>query len=271
MRSLSCLALRRLSGLIVVLSSSFAVAQVDKGAHADEVGVRIRFGLEDKSPTKWAGSVQVSPGRVTHLSGWRFTAGDVVNGEGASGDGANGDASWTASTHPVAQVGRGNNPKKAAANAAKRDGAQPMNDNGVLVSFADVTGDSRVTVKTAQGDFDFAFSEIPYGHVLEKLDGAVEVERTGTARQLTTGRTDDDYPAAAVAPDGTIYVAYISYMPGRNRDDYNRLEAKGKIGNFVGRNWAKSPRILLFLSNAQAATKCGCAAIATANGASRSA
>jgi len=49
-------------------------------ANADDVGVRLRFGLNDKTPTNWDGSVMVSPGRVTSISGWRFTSADSTDG-----------------------------------------------------------------------------------------------------------------------------------------------------------------------------------------------
>ncbi len=217
---------------------SCAIVLLAAAVQAAEIGVRVRFGLEDKQPTAWDGTVTVSQGRVAHLSGWRFFGGDRVNGtEG-----------WKASTHPVQQMGRGNNPARAAAlAAARRAGQGPVNDNGVLITFTGVSEQSRVTVTTAQGEFDFTLADIPYGKVMEKLGAAVEIERTGTAQQLSTRRTDDDYPAAAVAPDGTVYVAWVSYTPGRNRDDYNPLEARTPAGN-AGRSWVKAPDDFSFLA-----------------------
>jgi hypothetical protein len=41
-------------------------------ANADDVGLRHRLGLNDKTPTDWDGFVTVSPGRVTAISGWHF-------------------------------------------------------------------------------------------------------------------------------------------------------------------------------------------------------
>ncbi len=49
-------------------------------ANADDVGVRLRFGLNDKTPINWDGSVTVSPGRVTAISGWRFASADSTDG-----------------------------------------------------------------------------------------------------------------------------------------------------------------------------------------------
>src|SRR5262249_31036615 len=43
-----------------------------------------------------------------------------------------------------------------------------------------------------------------------------------TATPLVTARTDDDFPAAAYGPDGTLWVAYISYTL---REEQRRLPA----------------------------------------------
>ena len=96
-------------------------------------------------------------------------------------------------------------------------------DNGVLFTLTDVTEDSVVTIKTAQGEFNFKLSDIPYGKYIEKLDGGVEIERTAAARQVSSDRkTDHDYPAAAAAKDGTAYVTYTSFTPGIDRDERAR-------------------------------------------------
>lgn len=207
---------------------------------AADYGLKIRFGLNDNKPTKWDGTVEVASGRVTHIGGWRFAKGDEVDGT----------TGWKASTRPVAaQAGRGNNQKKAAERAAKNnDAAQPINDNGVVISFADVTADSRVTFKTTQGNFDVTFGDIQYGAIVEKLDGAVEVERTAAAAPLTTDRTDDDYPAAAVATDGTTYVAYVSFTHG-DRSAYRPLQEPGATTSFAnsGRGWKTAPENFDFL------------------------
>src|SRR4029077_3729696 len=48
------------------------------------------------------------------------------------------------------------------------------------------------------------------------------VRRITTATALTTiGKTEDDFPAAAYGPDGTLWVAYISYTV---RDEKRRME-----------------------------------------------
>ncbi|HZN37012.1 MAG TPA: hypothetical protein VFB80_24445 [Pirellulaceae bacterium] len=219
----------------------------DRPSVAAEVGVRIRFGLTDKEPQEWDGTVSVKPGQVAAISGWRFELTDR----------ANGTEGWTASTRPAA-VARTNAQKakakakqaankaktpeqkaKAAANQkAKAAAGAALADNGVLLTLANVDETSVVSVKTAQGDFTITLAEIPYGKVVEKLDGAVEVERIAAARQVSTDRkTDDDYPSAAAAPDGTVYVVCASYTPGIDRNER-------------ARTWQTAPDDLQFLADA---------------------
>ncbi|MDQ6630428.1 MAG: hypothetical protein M3Y82_01565, partial [Verrucomicrobiota bacterium] len=172
---------------------------------ASDVGVRIRFGLTDKSPAKWDGTISVSPGKIERLDGWRFENGDEVQGR----------SGWKASTRPLS-VRRGNNPKKTAKG---RGGNSNMADNAVILLLNGVNEDSVVKVKTAQGDFDFKLADIRYGEFVEKLKGAVDIERVAASRPLSSGRADDDYPALSVAPDGTAFAAWITYTSGIDRDE----------------------------------------------------
>src|SRR5207253_4692586 len=76
---------------------------------AAETGVRIRFGLTDKEPENWNGSVSVKPGKVAAISGWRFEQDDH----------ANGTEGWVASTRAVAA--NLNAAQKAKAKAAQQE------------------------------------------------------------------------------------------------------------------------------------------------------
>lgn len=175
---------------------------------AADIGLRIRFGLTDTGNRAWDGSVGVSPGAVERIDGWRFQEGDRVI-----------DAhSWTASTRPLT-VRRSNNPKKKA--KAKMASAT-LADNGIFLVLRDVTESSVVKVATKQGNFDFRLGDVPYGVVLEKLNGAVDIERVAASRQLTTTRDDDDSPSIAVGADGSTHVAWITFTPGIDRDERAR-------------------------------------------------
>src|SRR6202022_3357363 len=48
-----------------------------------------------------------------------------------------------------------------------------------------------------------------------------QVRRVSTATPLVTTKTENDFPAAAYGPDGTLWVAYISYTL---KDESRRIE-----------------------------------------------
>ncbi len=221
------------------LCFSLALVQLALVSYADDAGLRVRLGLNDNRPTEWNGKVEVSPGRVTHISGWRFNKDDAINGtEG-----------WTASTHPLALQARGNNKGKAKA-AAKQRADQPMADNGVVISMTDVTDASKVSIQTAHGTVDLTLGEIKYGEIVTKLDGAIEIERSAAAVPLTTAATDDDYPATAIAADGTTYVAHVTFTHG-DRTKYHTFEDSNTDTSFAnsGKGWKKAPDDFSFLKD----------------------
>ncbi|MCB1123263.1 MAG: hypothetical protein KJT03_17035, partial [Verrucomicrobiae bacterium] len=173
--------------------------------HSAEVGVRIRFGLTDRKPTEWDGSLSVSPGKIESLEGWRFEATDRVVGNN----------SWKASSRSLT-TRRSNNANKRAGGRSTRGN---MADNGLILLLTGVNENSVVKVKTDQGNFDFKLTDVGYGNYIEKLNGAVDVERVAASRPLSGGSSDDDYPSLAVAPDGTAYAVWISYTPGLDREE----------------------------------------------------
>jgi hypothetical protein len=195
-------------GYHVASNSLFARGHACVAGSRSDVGVRIRFGLTDKAPTKWDGTISVSPGKIETLEGWRFENGDQVQGT----------SSWKASTRTLT-ARRSNNPAKKGKG---KGGNANMADNGVILLLTDVTDNSVVKVKTEQGDFDFKLADVSYGKFIEKLNGAVDVERVAATRPLSSGRTDDDYPSLAVAPDGTAFSAWVSFTPGIDRDERAR-------------------------------------------------
>src|SRR5437870_11982605 len=103
--------LKILCGLTVILSALPTLAL--------DAGVRIRFGLTDKEPKKWDGTVSVAPGKIERIDGWRFQDGDEVQST----------TGWKASTRPLT-VRRSNNPKKAV---KRKGGNANMPENGVIL------------------------------------------------------------------------------------------------------------------------------------------
>src|SRR5262249_6719205 len=53
-------------------------------------------------------------------------------------------------------------------------------------------------------------------------EGRAVVRLVTTATPVTAGKTEDDFPAACYGPDGTLWVAYISYTV---KEENRRIEA----------------------------------------------
>ena len=160
--------------------------------------VLIRLGLKDKAPTKWDGEVRVSDGaQVARIEGWRFGREDKVDG-----------TRWQATTRPILP----NNPFQMRIPIDQ----MPPSDNGVLVTLTGTSPATRIEITTPQGNFAFTLNDVPYGKTLPALDGQADARRTPPTWQLTSRSEEEDFPAAATAPDGTVYLAYIAFTQGKD-------------------------------------------------------
>ena len=194
--------------------------------HAEDAGLLIQLGLGDKEPTAWDGSLKVSAGRVTEITGWRFERQDHVVGK----DG------WQAGTRPQAVQGRANNPKKLGMAKQAKQNLGPISENGVFVRLQGLTNESVVEVTTKQGNFSFKPADVKYGEPTELMEGRAAVSRTAvTSRPLSTERTEDDYPAITFGKKNHLYITYQSFTPGIDRDE--RAKA-----------WKEEPADLYFLA-----------------------
>lgn len=173
------------------------VALAAAPAFAGTVGLKIRLGAADDGPRNWSGTIQVSPGEVSEIKGWRFEKNDAAIGV----------TGWRAQTRSVARTRRSNHPEKE-----RPVGSRPL-DNGVTVRLSGVTEESVVAVQTLQGEFEFRLKDVPYGTRNKQLNGAVEIERTAASQQITTGATEDDFPVAALDRDGHTQIAWVRFRP----------------------------------------------------------
>jgi hypothetical protein len=156
-----------------------------------ENSFRILMGLTDTQPTDWSGTISVSPGTLVGLEGWGFRTGDTVNPP----------AAWTANTQ---FVGKG-----------KTKHIAPV---GVVVSLQPWLNTASVTVKInrlgTMGKFSFNLNDVYAGKPKSFLTNSVLVEQTTGDMRLTSGPAENDFPAAALAPDGTTWIAYVAYGYG---------------------------------------------------------
>jgi hypothetical protein len=169
--------------------------------------VLIEFGLKDKAPEKWPGRAVVRGAKVAHREGYRFRPADKLLDQDR----------WEASSHRGLRVP----PRNAA--VARMEGIATV---GVVLHLSEIQDDASVTVEPEKFGVEkatVALKDVLAGRSQDLWEGRARVRLVTTATALTEGKTEDDFPAAAYGPDGTLWVAYISYTV---RDEGRRVEQK---------------------------------------------
>jgi hypothetical protein len=174
---------------------------------------QINMGLKDTKPTVWDGDVKLSEGRIISL--------EIIKG------------------HPKATVNGNRFVLKTILQKKKDVLVRP-----VLRVSADAPPSARVTVNTAQGQFTFTLAKLAEPGTRTFLDGQVSVERQDGAVRLTSGPTEDDYPALARGPDGTLWLAYNEYQPGKPL--VNERVLAGNFDELVPRDNGDQVRLMAF-------------------------
>jgi hypothetical protein len=179
-----------------------------KGSSAKPpVAVLIELGLKDTEPTKRALRVAVTGAKVLHREGYRFRASDKLT----EPDGLD------VSSHRGLRV-----PARQPA-VARREGIATV---GVVLHLEDVKDDATLTLEPKdQGPekVTVPLKEVLAGQAKHVWGGAAVVRLVSTATPLTSGKTEDDFPAAAYGPDGTLWVAYVSYTL---KDENRRVQQR---------------------------------------------
>jgi len=169
--------------------------------------VLIEMGTKDKEPEKWSGRAVVHGAKVVHREGYRFRPDDKLSDPDR----------WEASSHRGLRVP----PRNPA--VARMEGIATV---GVVLHLSDIQDDASLSITTAREGAEKAevkLKDVLAGHTQELWGGKGRVRLVTTAKPLTSGKTEDDFPAAAYGPDGTLWVAYISY---KLRDESRRIEQK---------------------------------------------
>jgi hypothetical protein len=190
-------------GVVVLFASAASAAAPEASGPAT---LRIRFGYKDTEPTDWSGSIATpAPGKVESICGWRWAAGDKAEGN-----------TWTVGTRrPPAQTAAQRQRARAGQNL-------PMVDNGVIVTLSGVKPEDEIKFEAKPGSFAFKLADLPYGQKKLELSGNVAIERVAAARDVADSAEDEDYPAAAMGKDGTLYVAYLSFKHGKDFEGPDR-------------------------------------------------
>lgn len=188
-------------------------------------GVLITFGLKDQKATDWNGDVSVSAGKILRV--------DLVQG------------------NPKAAIDGNKFTAKSVFPAKKAEKKKAGNIQHPIVRITlDAPASATVKVATKQGNFEFTLDELTMKPRLVLLDGQVAVEREEGALRLTDNEFENDYPAIAKAPDGTLWLAYCEYHPGKAYikervlvGNFDELVPKGngdqvKLKKFDGKEWS---------------------------------
>jgi hypothetical protein len=210
MVSLAALASQKKTGLLLLEWA--AQSRADK---ATPVAILVEMGLKDQEPTAWAGQATVTGAKIVHREGYRFRDGDkLVEPNG-----------WEASS--------------------RRQGTMPANPAlarrmriawvGVVLHLAEVQADATLTVERKGAGSPKAtvpLQEVLNGQRKPIWDGKAVVRRVSTSSPVVTAKTEDDFPAAAYGPDGTLWVAYISYKVRDENRRTGQMQLSEQPANF---------------------------------------
>jgi hypothetical protein len=204
--AVASLATQRAPGLLILEWAHKAPAETPP------VAVLLEFGQKDVRAVDWSGRATVAGARVVRREGYRFRP--------SAGDRLTDPDGWQASSHAGLRV-----PKKSPAVSKM----EPIATVGVVLHLADVKDNATLTVelqagaKDGRGKQTVALAEVLKGRAHALWGGAAVVRLVSTATTAVSGPTEDDYPAAAYGPDGTLWLAYVSYTV---RDDSRRIEQR---------------------------------------------
>jgi len=151
----------------------------------DIVSIRILLGFQDTEPTKWVGEFKISEGELLSAVPWRIGAGDRISPDGK----------FVLSTRRV---------------QAGTQRQQAITENGLVLTLR-APSSARIEVSTDKGSFSFTLGELSWGRPMNFLGRQARVDLVPPSTTIADTEREEDFPAAAVAPDGTVYVAYVEH------------------------------------------------------------
>jgi hypothetical protein len=173
---------------------------------APPVTVLIEMGLKDQVSTTWDSKATVTGAKVVKREGYRFRPKDKLVGAEA----------WEAASHRALRLP----PRQPQAAATER-----IATVGVILHLSDVQANAELTVQPRPDGPEkpevVALKDVLAGKAKALWGGEAVVRRVTSAAPLTADKTEDDFPAAAYGPDGTLWVAYVAYTV---RDEGRRVE-----------------------------------------------
>lgn len=157
--------------------------------------VLVLFGVGDKQPAQWDGSISLTAGVLHALEGYRTELPDRLLPEGG----------WTLTT----RIDRW--PAGATPDGGGREVRSILVPKGLLIRGS---GDesTRVEVRTSQGTCAFQPMRIGAGQAASCLGGRAEVRRIPAASDLSgTELRQHDFPSIASTGDGKLAATWLSF------------------------------------------------------------
>ena len=191
-------------GLFAVLFVGVRAApQGTSGSSGDRVTLLLMLGVNSSAPERWDGSVEVANGQIVSMDGRHFSGLDKITGPN----------SWACTNRrdEVSGFPRVNYTEMSPAELP------PVLyfPVGIYVTLEPAPS-TRVSVKTAQGDFAFPLSDVGT-ETLEFLGGHATAAWTPTVERITTEQYEDDEAAITTLSDGSVAAAWVAYRDKGDR------------------------------------------------------
>ncbi len=146
--------------------------------------VKIVFGADGEA-AQWDGQLSVSNGLFMNMAESMLDVGDQLNFQ---------ERGWKITT--------------GLPKAKRVSFAEPQRE---ILAQLKVTPETRVSVQTTQGDFEFAPAKLVAGRPTSVLGGRAEVQRLGTENLVVETKSDDDFTAIALDGNGHRHVLWVAY------------------------------------------------------------
>jgi hypothetical protein len=160
---------------------------------------QVRFGVTDSEPLPWDGELSVTGGEVVRLRSWHPRPGDDIQGT----------QSWKLSTLQGPNFRR-----RPVEEDQVFEPERYLWQTGLIVDVKAIGG-TRVSFRTAQGNFDVSPAALPPGGDAF-LNGRVVVDRVAVADQLSPDGRNADFASMLGGKDGEVWAAWVSYHDKAN-------------------------------------------------------
>jgi hypothetical protein len=141
---------------------------------------------------------------------------------------------------------RGKQPKRPRKQAVAK---QLANTITLLVTLKP-EGNAVLEIDTPAGKAAIRLDDVDFDTPRKYLDGAITARRLPAATRFAAAPSDNDCPAAARGPDGTIWLAFVAYhraaepdMEAAAKGDFRTFAAQGngdqiRLVTFDGKQWS---------------------------------